>query len=85
MIKEMDTLTNEEVAEEDGDIDYGELIEQYHLVVVKNLDLNRQFIFRYFLSFINLFHTTGLFLYPLKTLESLRFCDVFSGGIERVQ
>ena len=50
MIKEMDTLTNGEIVEEDGDIDYGELIEQHHLVVVKNLDLNRQFIFRYFFS-----------------------------------
>ena len=45
----MNTLTNEDVVEEDvefDDIDYGQLIEQHHLVVVKNLDLNRQFIFR---------------------------------------
>ena len=76
----MDSLTNEETVEgyaEYGDLDYGELIEQHHLLVVKNLDLNRQSIFRYFLV-VNLFHATGLFLYPLKT-ESFWFSDVFKG------
>ena len=36
------------------------------------------------MSFINLFHATGLFLYPLKTSENKRFSDV-SGVIERDQ
>ena len=29
--------------------------------------------------FINLFHATGLFLYPLKTSENQRFSDVSMG------
>ena len=28
---------------------------------------------------INPFHATGLFLYPLKALENLRFPDIFGG------
>ena len=34
---------------------------------------------------LNPFHATGLFRYPLKTLENLWFSDVFTGGIERDQ
>ena len=30
-----------------------------------------------FNGWINSFHATGLFLYPLKTLENQRFFDVF--------
>ena len=33
---------------------------------------------------INPFYATGLFLYPLKTSEIQRFCDVFIGGGEGV-
>ena len=32
---------------------------------------------------VNLFHATGLFLYPLKTSEKLCFSDVFSGYKKR--
>ena len=49
----MDSLTNEETVDGDaeyGDLDYDELIEQQHLFVIEKLDLNRQFIFRYFFS-----------------------------------
>ena len=31
----------------------------------------------------NPFHATALFLYPLKTAENLRFCDVFKGYRKR--
>ena len=30
-------------------------------------------------DFLNLFHATGLFLYPLKLSENQRFLDVFMG------
>ena len=49
----MDSLTNEETVYGDAeysDLDYVELIEQHHLFVTEKLDLNRQFIFRYFFS-----------------------------------
>ena len=32
---------------------------------------------------VNPFHTTGLFLYPLKTSENQRFFDVFRGCREK--
>ena len=35
-----------------------------------------------YLTPANLFHATGLFLYPLKTSENQSFSD-FLGGIER--
>ena len=34
-------------------------------------------------TFINLFHATGLFLYPLKTSENQRFLDIFRGYRKR--
>ena len=35
------------------------------------------------LTVINPFHSTGLFLYPLKILKKQRFCDVFRGYRKR--
>ena len=33
---------------------------------------------------INLFHVTGFFLYPLKTTQYQKFCDVFRGYGKRL-
>ena len=44
--------------------------------------MNHNYVLLY--GFFNPFHATGIFLYPLKTLEKQRFLK-FSGGIERDQ
>ena len=36
-----------------------------------------------FFDRFNPLHATGLFLYPLKTLENLCFCDLFRGYRKR--
>ena len=56
----------------------------YHVYEV-NWSCNQCNLVNFFKTFIiNPFHATGLFLYPLKTSENVKFL-MFSGGIERDQ
>ena len=58
--------------------------------VMKELNVQNRFLLKdYFRTHsVNLFHTTGLFIYPLKTpgfLITTSIFLMFSGGIERDQ
>ena len=49
---------------------------------IKRFNFSQNYI-RHFSHLFNLFHATGFFLYPLKTLENLRFPFVFRGFRKR--
>ena len=49
------------------------------VLLSKSLCAIRRYCLRFATYSLNPFHATGLFLYPMKTLENQRFSDVFRG------